>query len=143
MLKFDRCVQLLKDEIIFQWCCFANFLYCLLIITDLDQPNITSMDTRPVEGTTVNLSCDSSGEPRPTISWKMNESPLDTGGNSRISFTDDNKHLTIVNVSRTDSGEYQCVANNSLGNVSSNESTLSVQCKKTFCPLFFFHTKDA
>ena len=108
----------------------------MLIITDLDQPNITSTDTRPVEGTTVTLYCNSSGEPEPTTSWTMNGSPLDTSGNSGISFTDDNKHLTIANVSRTDSGEYKCVANNSLGNVSSNASTLRVQCKKTF--RFFF-----
>ena len=108
----------------------------MLIITDLDQPNITSTDTRPIEGTAVTLHCNSSGEPGPTIVWTMNGSPLDTSGNSGISFTDDNKHLTIVNVSRTDSGEYQCVANNSLGNVSSNASTLRVQCKKAF--RFFF-----
>ena len=114
----------------------CNFLHCLLIITDLDQPDITSTDTRPVEGTAMTLNCNSSGEPEPTISWTMNGSPLDTDGNSSISFTNDNKHLTIENVSRTDSGEYQCVATNSLGNVSSNASTLRVQCKKTF--RFFF-----
>ena len=110
----------------------------MLIITDLDQPNITSTDTRPVEGTVVTLYCNSSGEPEPTTSWTMNGSPLDTGGNSRISFTDDNKHLTIVNVSGTDSGEYKCVAINRLGNVFSNASTLSVQCKRRFCPFVFF-----
>ena len=108
----------------------------MLIITDLDQPDITSTDTRPVEGTAMTLYCNSSGEQEPTISWTMNGSPLDTDSNSGISFTNDNKHLTIENVSRTDSGEYQCVATNSLGNVSSNASTLRVQCKKTF--RFFF-----
>ncbi|XP_022799388.1 hemicentin-1-like [Stylophora pistillata] len=93
----------------------------------LDLPNISSTDTRPVEGSDVTLSCNVSGEPMPTISWTMNGSPLDTSDNSRISFMEDNKNLIIANVNRRDSGEYQCVANNSLGNVSSNTSTLSVQ----------------
>lgn len=124
------------DEIVFDGVFYVNFLYCLLIITDLDQPNITSTDTRPVEGTAVTFYCNSSGEPQPTTSWTMNGSPLDTNSNSGIFFTDDKKHLTIVNLSRTDSGEYQCVTNNSLGNISSNASILRVQRKKTF-PFFF------
>ena len=37
-----------------------------------------------------------------------------------------------MSLDRTDSGEYQCVANNSLGNVSSNPSALRVQCKTIF-----------
>ena len=110
---------------------YNNFLYCLLMITDLDQPNITSTDNRPVEGSDVTLSCTVDGQPTPAISWTMNGSPLNTSGDSRISFTEDD--LTIANVNRTDSGEYHCVAENSLRNVSSTASTLSVQCEKPFC----------
>ena len=89
----------------------------------------------------MTFSCNFGGEPEPSISWIMNGSPLDTGGNSRISFMADNKHLTIENVNRADSGEYRCVAHNSIGNVSSNASTLSVQCKKTPCPFGFISYK--
>lgn len=95
----------------------------------LDKPSSTSTDTRPIEGTALTLSCNFGGEPIPTISWTINGSPLHISGNFRILATDDNKHLTIRNVNRTDSGEYRCVAHNSLGNVSSNASALSVRYK--------------
>ena len=82
----------------------------------------------------MTLNCTASGKPDPMISWIVNGSPLDASGNSWISLTNDSKELTMMNLNKTDSGEYQCVARNSLGNISSNASTLSVQCKKTFCP---------
>ena len=37
--------------------------------------------------------------------------------------------MTVTNVNRTDSGEYRCVANNILGNETSDVATLDVQCK--------------
>ena len=82
----------------------------------------------------MTLNCTASGKPDPIISWIVNGSPLDASGNSWISLTNDSKELTMMKLKKTDSGEYQCVARNSLGNISSNASTLSVQCKKTFCP---------
>ncbi|CAH3163864.1 unnamed protein product, partial [Pocillopora meandrina] len=93
----------------------------------LDKPRITSPDTRPVEGTDVSLSCFVDGKPTPTVSWTVNGSPLNTSRNSRVSLSNLNEQLTIMSLDRTDSGEYQCVANNSLGNVSSNPSALRVQ----------------
>ena len=39
------------------------------------------------------------------------------------------KQLTIKNVRRTDSALYRCVAENSLGNVTSHNTTLEVHCK--------------
>ena len=120
---------------------YVNFFCFLLIITDLDQPKINSTDTRPVEGTRVYLSCFVDGKPTPTISWTVNGSPLNTSRNSRVSLRNENKQLTIMNLARTDSGEYQCVAHSSLRNVSSNSSTLSVQCKRTFCPFNIYSYK--
>lgn len=120
---------------------YVNFFCFLLIITDLDQPKINSTDTRPVEGTRVYLSCFVDGKPTPTISWTVNGSPLNTSRNSRVPLRNENKQLTIMNLDRTDSGEYQCVAHNSLGNVSSNSSTLSVQCKRTSCPFNIYSYK--
>ena len=73
----------------------------------------------------MTLCCNATGNPVPTISWTKDGSPV----NSINSFLTDNKRLTITNVSRTDSGEYQCVANNSLGNDISNAATLNIQCK--------------
>ncbi|KAL9951099.1 hypothetical protein ACROYT_G043696 [Oculina patagonica] len=81
------------------------------------------------EGDNVTLSCNATGNPVPTISWTRNGSPVDTIGNSRIRFSENKNELSITNVSRTDSGEYRCVTNNSLGNDTSNAAKLDIQCK--------------
>ena len=89
------------------------------------------------EGNNVTLSCDASGNPVPTFSWTTGGTPVNTTANPRISFSSDNKQLTITNVNRSDSGQYRCVANNSIGDaVTSNAVTLDVQCK--YSEFFFF-----
>ena len=82
------------------------------------------------EGDNVTLSCNASGNPLPAISWTRDGS-LVSSGDQRISFEAGNRRLTITNVSRVDSGEYRCVADNSEGNDTSNATTLDVQCKYT------------
>ena len=77
----------------------------------------------------MTLSCNTTGNPLPTISWTKHESPVDTSNNSRTSFSEDKKQLTITNVNRTDSGAYRCVASNSLGNDTSDAAILDIQCK--------------
>ena len=72
----------------------------------------------------MTLSCNATANPVPTISWFRDGSPVDS---SRISFSEDNKQLTITDVNRTDSGEYRCVASNELGNDTSNAATLDIQ----------------
>ena len=110
----------------------------MLIITDLDKPDIYSTDMSPAEGTAVKISCIVDGQPTPTVSWTMNGSPLNTSGNSRIFLRNGDKQLNIMNLNRTDSGEYRYVAQNSRGNIFSNASVLSVRCKKTFSVISFF-----
>ena len=72
------------------------------------------------------------------MSWTRDGSPLNASG--RISFSDDKKRLTITNVNRTDSGEYQCVAKNRVGSDTSKSASLNVQCK--FNILFQFSSKQ-
>ena len=110
-------------------------LNLLLIFVDLfsDHPEITA---RPqvkttTEGDNVTLSCNTTGNPVPTILWTINGSPVDTRDNPRISFS--RQQLIITNVSRTDSAEYRCAASNSLGNDTSDTTSLDVQCK---CGMF-------
>ena len=78
------------------------------------------------------LSCNASGNPTPKFSWTKNGSPINTTDNARISLSAGNKQLNITNVNRLDSGEYRCVANNSVGAVNSSAAFLTVQCKTTF-----------
>jgi len=97
-----------------------------------DKPEITAhpLTETKTEGDNVTFSCDAVGNPVPTISWTRNGSPVDTSDNfSRIGFSVDKKELTITSVSRTDSGEYRCVAENSVGNETSNAVKLDVQRK--------------
>jgi len=77
------------------------------------------------------LSCNASGNPVPEISWTINGYPVNTSYNPRISFSDDKKQLTITNVSRTDSGEYRCVARNRVGSDTSTASVVDVQCESS------------
>ena len=82
----------------------------------------------------MTLTCDADGNPIPTFSWTKDGSVVNT--TLRITFNENNKNLTITNVSRGDSGEYICVATNNVKIVQSNSSTLNVQCKDTFARLF-------
>ena len=77
----------------------------------------------------------------PIILWTKDGSP--TNNNSRIRFSIHNRLLTISNVNRTDSGHYRCVANNSLGNDTSNVATVDIQCKFSYhyCILFSYQVE--
>ena len=103
-----------------------------------DQPEITVQPRAETktERDNVTLSCSAGGNPVPTISWTKNGSPINTVAYSSISFSEDKKQLNIMNVSRIDSGEYRCVANNSVGNATSDAATLDVQCKYNASFLF-------
>ena len=82
------------------------------------------------EGVNITFSSDANGIPEPTFTWTKDGSAVTA--NDRISLSADNKQLSLTNVNRTDSGEYRCVATNSVGTVNSNAATLTVHCKKTF-----------
>ena len=85
------------------------------------------------------FSCNASGNPTPQLSWTKSGSPLNTTDNARISLSARNKQLNITNVNRVDSGEYRCVANNSVGAVNSRAAFLTVQCKTTFTHLLHYN----
>lgn len=100
----------------------------------LAPPQITEkpQNITAIEGIRVTFSCNASGDPEPTVSWTKDGSILSPVNDVRISFGAESKSLTIMNISRRDSGQYRCVASNSLGNVSSAAATLDVQCKEIF-----------
>ena len=107
-------------------------IVCFLIIV---APQIaTQPQGGPViESHNVNLFCNASATPVPTITWTRNGSVL-TSSVARITFGAESRELTITSINRADSGDYRCVANNSEGNVTSDPATLDVQCKYTSCP---------
>ena len=80
------------------------------------------------EGENLTLFCNASGSSL-RISWEKNGSDINPGEDSRIFLSRDNEQLTIVNVSRTDNGAYQCAASNEVGVANSNAATVTVQCE--------------
>ena len=79
------------------------------------------------EGLPMNLFCNATGNPPPTLSWTKDGSPLNN--NQGILFSGDNETLSIASINRSKSGNYRCVARNSLGNDSSNPANVDVQCE--------------
>ena len=111
------------------------------MFSNLVAPEITEHPkyTTATEGLNLTFSCNAIGNPVPTFSWTINGSAVNTTADPRIGLSSDNKQLTITNVRRTDSGnQYRCVANNSIGNVTSNAATLTnIKCKY-YLALFVF-----
>ena len=71
-----------------------------------------------IEGENSNLTCHVSGAPMPSVSWTKVRTGDHTEGNIRA----------LVNVSRSDAGEYKCEASNFCGN-DSKSTFLIVNCK--------------
>ena len=96
-----------------------------------DQPEIAlnPLNATKEDGETIIWSCATTGNPEPNISWIFNGSHINTNYNPRIVFSKDRQKMTITNLSWTESGEYQCMATNNLGNASSQVATLDVRCK--------------
>ena len=83
------------------------------------------------EGENLTLFCNASGSSL-RILWEKNGSDINSSKDSRIFLSRDNEQLTIVNVSRTDNGAYQCVASNEVGVATSNAATVTVQCEYNY-----------
>ena len=82
------------------------------------------------EGDNITITCESIGNPLPTVIWSRTNGARVIAGNYTESqnVSKVSRNLTITNVSREDTGVYTCSANNSVGIVSSNVS-ITVQCK--------------
>ena len=76
-----------------------------------------------VEGEEARLECAVAGFPSPTITWRRQDHKvLHTGGLTSLGSS-----LVIPEVGRQDQGEYQCTAENSVGEPASHTATLTVR----------------
>ena len=93
-----------------------------------EPPTVEQVLNRTVkEGGNVINECKVTGTPPPTVFWKiLNTNEVIYG-----------KLLNIPNISRNQSGEYKCFANNTCGNDSST-TVIDVQCKNQDITLSFF-----
>jgi hypothetical protein len=90
-------------------------------------PTVTADSTTVVvvEGNTVTLVCNATGDPVPVQTWSQNGNELTSGGRYQISL--DGRVLTVQGVTEAqDEGEFTCHASNLVGNDSA-DITLSVQ----------------
>lgn len=76
------------------------------------------------EGSYVTLKCVARGNPTPRITWRKGDIFIDgTKPRYRIHF---DGSMQIVNLYRTDSGVYICIADNGIGNPTQKEYNLQV-----------------
>ncbi len=69
-------------------------------------------------GATAVISCSSSGDPLPDLTWsRVGIVVLTT--DERVIISSDRRSLTIMNASREDEGQYVCEATNLVGSESS------------------------
>jgi len=62
------------------------------------------------------LVCHVTGVPRPEVTWFRDGHPLDSRTNNVLMFHKNGRHsLTILDIDSTSVGDYQCVANNTVG----------------------------
>ena len=92
-----------------------NYLWSLLVIAwlFLAPTNITgiSSDTTVLEGDNLQLTCEASGRPEPSITWTK-EKP---GNQGNTVVVQEGKVLNIININRNNSGTFTCTADNGFG----------------------------
>ena len=92
---------------------------CFLVVMFTVPPSFQPIDNAMViEGGNVTLSCNASGFPTPTVYW------VKTSNGVRFNRTE----LVFTNTSRTEAGEYICVASNPC-NTATELADIDVQCK--------------
>lgn len=67
------------------------------------------------EGETLSLSCHVRGSTPLKIEWMKDRRELTSSVNTKISFEDGSATLEMLNVSKTDAGDYLCKATNEVG----------------------------
>lgn len=67
------------------------------------------------EGETLSLSCHVLGSPPLKIQWMKDRRELTSSASTKITFVDGTATLEVLNVSKTDAGDYLCKANNEAG----------------------------
>ena len=114
---------------------FSNLIECLYSF--LESQSIPSFTKLPNEETSVflkdavTLPCSAEGNPPPKIvAWLFDGKRVNT--RSGRHFLRPNGDLYITNTQKSDSGTYQCVAQNTVGGIASTKKKLFVTCKCNF-----------
>ena len=90
---------------------FINVLDVPPEIITSPQPNL-----RAVTGSTVKMTCETFGAPKPIVKWYHGQDEVNDGNRYNINITNDGSMIN-KDVSIYDDGEYLCTATNKYGNV--------------------------
>ncbi|XP_071382189.1 cell adhesion molecule CEACAM5-like [Centroberyx affinis] len=99
------------------------------VLERISGASITGSTNRPVEGNSVNLTCEAAGSV-PTREWRKDGSPL----NNDITLHDEGRLLSFSALKRTDRGEYSCKVSNPISseeakyNMVVNSPTAACDC---------------
>jgi len=88
------------------------------IVTDRSCAHVTA-----AEGDDVTLECHVTGSPAPTVMWYRKSVLVGNG-----------EQLRVDNVSRYEADDYQCVADNGVGQAARCRATVTVECNAAFTP---------
>lgn len=78
------------------------------------------------EGVKLVMKCKATGYPQPYLIWQKEN--IELKNTSRILMKSDNS-LTILNTTRHDAGQYECIARNAAGLESASTAVVKVNCK--------------
>ena len=102
--------------------------YNLFYLSEAPLINLSSGGRYYKEGSLVTIACEASGKPLPDVAWIRN-GVLESSGNKAA-------YLQFKNISRMDTGQYTCQANNSV-KVTSIDTTIVVYCKYILTFIFY------
>ncbi|XP_077919313.1 cell adhesion molecule CEACAM6-like isoform X2 [Halichoerus grypus] len=98
----------------------------LRVFPELPKPNIASNNSNPVENVdSVVLTCEPQTQSTSYL-WSVNNKSLPAS--TRLQLSLDNRILTIHNVTRNDTGPYECATRNPVSAGRSDPFTLNVLC---------------
>ena len=107
----------------------CSLLLCLPPLAVPKAPSFTAGPSSlilPFPGGTATFACSSAGYPPPSVDWLHNGVPITAGTRVSVTMVGAESQLRVVNVVEADTGSYQCVANNSLGQVNSQTASLTI-----------------
>jgi len=92
------------------------------VLLEMLRARIENRNGRVMEGGSIQLSCEGSGYPTPTITWEKMGRPLRSENN--VFINTGTGRLTIRDVTSSDTGTYSCVVANSEEKI---ETSTSIQ----------------
>ncbi|XP_077487042.1 cell adhesion molecule Dscam1-like isoform X2 [Amblyomma americanum] len=97
---------------------------------------VEPMDIRLHQGGNATVSCEATGNPTPTVKWKL----ISRSGDSKETKAQGRNELQIRNASKADAGSYECNADNDVPEMLSKNIVISIYVPARFEEKFMVQT---